>query len=194
MNAPLELYLDAKSFLQWVQGREGRYELERGRVVQQMTGGSKPHARLVSNFIGAIRARLDLEIWSVTASDLAVRIGDSTRYPDVVVDRLDPPGDPLLAEQPALLVEVLSPSSAVTDLRAKGRRVYEPRLARGVRRRQPGCADRLDLAAPAGSRSGIPTGTRRDQRTQRCRDGRPPRLDAAPRRALSRHRTPVGDP
>lgn len=119
MNAPLELYLDAKSFLQWVQGREGRYELERGRVVQQMTGRSKPHARLVSNFIGAIRARLDLETWSVTASDLAVRIGDSTRYPDVVVDRLDPPGDPLLAEQPALLVEVLSPSSAVTDLRAK---------------------------------------------------------------------------
>ena len=76
----------------------------------------------------------------------------------------------------------------------KGRRVYKPRLARGVRRRQPGCADRLDLAAPAGSRSSIPAGTRRDQRTQRCRDGRPPRLDAAPRRALSRHRTPVGGP
>jgi Uma2 family endonuclease len=108
MNHPLELRLEKAAFYRWVVAQEGRYELENGRV-QQMTGATKVHARIVSNFVGELRQRLDLDAWSVTACDVAVEIGDNVRYPDIVVERLDAPGAPLVAERACLLVEVLPP-------------------------------------------------------------------------------------
>src|ERR1700730_6179691 len=42
MNIQLPLGMDKVAFLDWVQGREERYELDRGRVIM-MTGGSRAH-------------------------------------------------------------------------------------------------------------------------------------------------------
>lgn len=119
MNAPLDLKLDPATFLQWVQGREGRYELEGGRVVQQMTGGSRNHSLVAGRFTKAFNAVLDEALWNVMAADLAVTLGDSTRFPDVLVERAGGDGKALETSEPVLLVEVLSPSSVARDLNIK---------------------------------------------------------------------------
>lgn len=107
-------------FSAWVVRQpQDRFELKYGRSVQQMTGASKAHYRIVSNFIFAFGARLDRDVWSITASNPAIEIGDDIRYPDLVVERLDAPGPPLTAEHAVVLLEVLSPSSLKTGRREK---------------------------------------------------------------------------
>jgi hypothetical protein len=45
MNVQLPVHMDQQGFLAWVQGREERYELDRGRVIM-MTGGRGRTGRL----------------------------------------------------------------------------------------------------------------------------------------------------
>lgn len=120
MNAPFDLTLDKAGFLRWAEGREGRYELQGGRVVM-MTGGSKNHARIVQRFALALARQLDQSRWAVTTSDLAVEIGEAVRYPDLVLEPLDNRGRALSTTSPVLLIEVLSPSSLALDLNIKAR-------------------------------------------------------------------------
>ena len=49
IDVQLPVHLDKPSFVAWVQGREGRYELAEGRVVM-MVGASRAHAILVIRF------------------------------------------------------------------------------------------------------------------------------------------------
>ena len=85
MNVQLPVHLDKPSFVAWVQGREGRYELAEGRVVM-MVGASRAHAILVMNIASIMRAQLDSTQWTVIA-DFGLETGPrSLRYPDVVVD------------------------------------------------------------------------------------------------------------
>lgn len=118
MNQSIQLTFDKPAFYRWVVEQEGRFELENGRVID-MTGATKAHSLIVSNFIGELRQRLDLDVWRITPCDVAVEIGDIVRYPDVVVEKLQASGGPLVAEEAVLLVEVLSPSSVNRDLRKK---------------------------------------------------------------------------
>jgi len=87
--------------------------------VVDRTGASKNHNRLVTNLIVELHRKLDAVVWSITACYMAVEIGDNVRFPDVVVERLDAPGSELVAGQPAVLVEVLSPSSVARHMRIK---------------------------------------------------------------------------
>jgi alkylated DNA repair dioxygenase AlkB len=48
MNVQLPVRMDKAAFLDWVQGREERYELDRGRVIM-MTGGSRAHWQITAN-------------------------------------------------------------------------------------------------------------------------------------------------
>ncbi len=119
MNAPLDIRMDNKAFLQWVQGRAGRFELEKGRVVQQMTGGSRNHALLIGRLTAAFAARLDPGLWAVLPTDLGVEIADSVRFPDVMIERAGMDGQALSSSEPVVLIEVLSPSSVLRDLKTK---------------------------------------------------------------------------
>ena len=119
MNATVDLKLDPATFLQWVQGREGRYELERGRVVQQMTGGSRNHSIIAGRFVKALTIAMDDAVWNILSGDLAVTLGNTTRFPDVLVERAGGDGKALETSEPVLLVEVLSPSSVARDLNVK---------------------------------------------------------------------------
>jgi Uma2 family endonuclease len=115
MNVQPALRMDKSAFLAWAQAQEGRFELVERRVVM-MVGGSKAHALVASRLARALWARLDLERWVVLGSDLAVDLGpESLRYPDAVVDVVGG-GSELTATAPALIAEVLSPSSATLDL------------------------------------------------------------------------------
>jgi Uma2 family endonuclease len=115
MNVQLPVHMDEQAFFAWVQGREERYELDRGRVIM-MTGGSRAHWQITSNILKAIEARLDPDRFAVLP-EFGIDLGpQSIRFPDIVVDVAgETPGD-LKATAPVLIVEVLAPSSERIDL------------------------------------------------------------------------------
>jgi Uma2 family endonuclease len=115
MNIQLPTHIDKATFLAWVQGREGRYELVQGRVVMA-TGGSRAHWQITANLLSALRARLDPDKWSVGPEfGIDLETG-SIRYPDVVVEVAGQPPEDLTATAPVLIAEVLSPSTERVDL------------------------------------------------------------------------------
>jgi Uma2 family endonuclease len=119
MNIQPDLRMGKSEFLTWVQAREGRYELTGSRVVM-MTGGSRGHAIVVRQLARALEKCLDPSQWTVLTSDFGVDLGPSTvRYPDVVVDVASGRFKDLTATAPAIIAEVISPSSEKDDLGAK---------------------------------------------------------------------------
>jgi len=115
MNIQPPARMDQKAFLAWVQDREERYELDRGRVMM-MTGGSREHWQITANLIKALDARLDLNRFTVLP-EFGVDIAPhSLRFPDIVVDVVGETRGDLKATAPVLIAEVLSPSSERVDL------------------------------------------------------------------------------
>jgi Uma2 family endonuclease len=115
MNVQLPVFLDTPAFLGWLQGREGRYELTEGRVVM-MVGASRAHGILVMNLAAIMRAQLDPGKWTILA-DFGLETGPkSLRYPDLVVDPAGGGAADYVATAPALIAEVLSPSTVDIDL------------------------------------------------------------------------------
>jgi Uma2 family endonuclease len=115
MNVQPHLEMDNATFLDWVQGREERYELAGGRVIM-MTGATMRHGLIVGNLFELLRARLDRKKWVVlTEFGIDVRPG-TIRYADIVVDQHGAKGDSLTARAPVLVAEVLSPSTMKIDL------------------------------------------------------------------------------
>jgi Uma2 family endonuclease len=115
MNVAPDTRMDTAAFLAWHQRDAGRYELARGRIVM-MVGVSKAHIRIVKNLEGLLEAQLDRARWEVLP-ELGVSAGPETlRYPDIVVDRTGGAGGEYTASSPVLLIEVLSPSTATSDL------------------------------------------------------------------------------
>jgi Uma2 family endonuclease len=115
MNVQSLLQMDNATFLEWVQGREERYELAGGRVMM-MTGGTMRHGLTVGNMFELLRARLDRKQW-IVLTDFGIDVRPGTiRYADVVVDHHGAKGDALTAKAPVLVVEVLSPSTMKIDL------------------------------------------------------------------------------
>jgi len=115
MNVQLPVHMAKAAFLQWVQEREGRFELANGRTIM-MVGASRTHGLIVSNLMAILRGQLDPREWSVIA-DFGLDAGPETlRYPDIVVDPAAGSGGDFTATAPALVIEVLSPSSERIDL------------------------------------------------------------------------------
>ncbi|MGB9365346.1 MAG: Uma2 family endonuclease [Xanthobacteraceae bacterium] len=116
MNVQTQRAMDSAAFLAWAEGREGRYELARGRVIM-MTGGWLGHALVVRGLAAALDRRLNGTRWIALTSDFAVRIETSTvRYPDVVVVEQGGKLHDLATTAPALIAEVPSPPSVTNDL------------------------------------------------------------------------------
>jgi Uma2 family endonuclease len=115
MNVQLPLRMDKAAFLDWVQGREERYELDRERVVM-MTGGSRAHWQITANLFRALDSRVDPERWTVLPEFGIDLESGSIRFPDIVVDAAGEAPKDLTATAPVLIAEVLSPSSERVDL------------------------------------------------------------------------------
>jgi Uma2 family endonuclease len=115
MNIHPNLRMDKAAFIAWMKANEGRCELAGGRVVM-MPGVSRAHGLMVTDLVVALRGRLDPRQWAVIAK-FGLDAGPETlRYPDIVVDRAGGGAKDYTATAPVLLVEVLSPSTAATDL------------------------------------------------------------------------------
>ncbi|MEG5060052.1 Uma2 family endonuclease [Microcoleus sp. A2-C5] len=111
--------MSAEEYLTWEPTQEERYEYWDGEVVA-MTGGTRNHNRITFNFFKLLDDRLNLpyEIY-ILAVKLRVEPGRKYFYPDVVVTCDDRDNDPQLVQFPALIIEVLSPSTEALDRGAK---------------------------------------------------------------------------
>jgi Uma2 family endonuclease len=115
MNIQPNQRMDKAAFIAWNTVTEARCELVAGRVVEapRVTRG---HAMIVTNLLVSLRESLDRPQWEVLKS-FGVEAGPNTlRYPDIVVDRAGGDGGDYTTTAPALLIEVLSPETATTDL------------------------------------------------------------------------------
>jgi Uma2 family endonuclease len=111
--------IDKATFLRMIDRYRGPLmELVKGRIVQQMTGGSRDHGQVARRIARQLEDQLDEQTWT-TLQDRGVETPDAIRYPDVVVEPADEPGKSRTTSRPALIVEVLSPSTTATDLDVK---------------------------------------------------------------------------
>src|SRR5262249_54452368 len=84
-----------------------------------MVGATRAHNLIAGAFYVGLRAHLRTTACRTFMADLMLRIGDDFYYPDVLVacERAD--DGPYFTTHPTLIVEVLSPSTAVRDTRDK---------------------------------------------------------------------------
>lgn len=98
--------------------RTERHEYLAG-VVYQMAGASAGHSRIVGNLFAALRAQLANGPCEAFATELKVRIRTHTAefhyYPDLTVDCAGIANHASFAEQPRVVVEVLSPETERID-------------------------------------------------------------------------------
>ena len=111
--------VDKRTFLRFAaEHAEQRYEYVRGRIVQQMAGGTRDHGGVSRRITRQIEDQINPAKWW-TLNDRGVDTPETIRYPDVVVEPSDEAGDSLSTKRPVLIVEVLSPSTGATDLDVK---------------------------------------------------------------------------
>lgn len=119
MNSPTFLRVDKATFYKFISGpHEGRYEYDKGLIVQQMPGATRSHQRLGRRMLDLVSKALDplkLEV----LYEWGVETETSVRFPDLLACAPDGPVDAAATREPALIVEVLSPSTVGTDLDAK---------------------------------------------------------------------------
>ena len=119
MNATSFSKVDKAAFYRFIQGRpDGRYELDRGYIVQQMTGGTLRHSLVGARIRDVVKPQIDGTSWMVL-QDRGVDVGESVRHPDVVVEPVGAPLTSLSTEVPGIIFEVLSPSTTSIDLEVK---------------------------------------------------------------------------
>jgi Uma2 family endonuclease len=91
----------------------GRYELVDGFPVKMMTGASERHDRIVVNIIISLGTQLRGTRCRSVTDDVAVRTRiNSLRRPDITVTCGEARDDSYEAQEPKMIVEVLSPSDA----------------------------------------------------------------------------------
>jgi Uma2 family endonuclease len=115
--------MSPEEFLKWERAAETRHEYANGQIYP-MAGTSRQHVRITVNVTSGLHQRLRGKNCEPFSTDMRVWIPrrNAYNYPDVLVvcgeaQFLDNEFDTLL--NPALVVEVLSPSTARRDLMAK---------------------------------------------------------------------------
>jgi len=121
MNLQSKMRATADEFLRWNEGREGKREFVRGRVVELARDATRRHVQLASSFLFALGRQLDQSRLDIGTATLAVHTPGGIRFPDIFVDRrtADSRGTDLAASEPVLLAEILSPSSYTRDFGEK---------------------------------------------------------------------------
>lgn len=116
--------LDPDAFLDWEQHQAGRYELVDGQV-RLMVGAAMGHNTVADNIHVALANRLRGSQCRAWRADTRVRsLNDQFVYPDVVVSCTPRRPDELFIDDPVVVIEVLSPSTAHYDQTEK-RWVYQ---------------------------------------------------------------------
>lgn len=120
MSAHVRKPMTRDEFLTWERGQELRYEFDGFQIIA-MTGGTFAHALIQTNLIGALGGRLRGKPCRVIGSELKIAVAGSIRYPDAFVI-CSPVGPTVqVVEEPVVIFEILSRSTAATDRVLKNR-------------------------------------------------------------------------
>lgn len=116
-----QLDLTYEEYLVYEHESKNKHEFVNGQAYA-MAGASENHNLLVGALFSTIWNNLRGKPCRVFSSDMKLTIANAdnaTYYPDVMVvcDRSD--NDPYIKQKPCLLIEVLSPSTAMLDRREK---------------------------------------------------------------------------
>jgi Uma2 family endonuclease len=118
MSVALERPMSLDEFLLWEQGQELRWEFD-GFAPMAMTGGTSEHSAMQRNLAIAVGGRLRGKRCQLYTADLKVLVAGSIRYPDAFVACTPLPVGTLVVTDPVVVFEILSPSTASTDIGAK---------------------------------------------------------------------------
>lgn len=107
-------------FLEWEERQPERWEYIDG-VVRTMSGGTEDHDRSAVNIIASLQQKLRGTPCSVHASNLRIvtRPGNASMYPELFVRCGSREGKRTKSEDPVVVFEVLSKSTAQYDLTRK---------------------------------------------------------------------------
>lgn len=118
MSTAPQPILTASEFFEWEAGQLEKHEFYYGEVFS-MAGGTPEHALITANAIGHLGAQLAGGPCRAYSSDLAVELDPNGHfsYPDatVVYGAVERSVHGLAATNPAVVVEVLSPTTAGWD-------------------------------------------------------------------------------
>jgi Uma2 family endonuclease len=111
--------ISPERFFAWVVGQEEHFELVEGEVVMR-AGAGRRHDSIVVNLTAAVHAQVRGRPCQTFTSDTYVSTSPSTRrMPDLGIDCGKPDDDSLAADRPALVIEVLSPTTGGFDVTVK---------------------------------------------------------------------------
>ena len=117
-RALVDDYISPEEYLSGELIAEARHEYVAG-VVYAMSGTTVGHWRIVTSIVQSLGNQLAGRRCEVFSSEIKVRIHTKEAhffyYPDVVVDCGNNGDDDLFADEPRVIFEVLSPSTARTD-------------------------------------------------------------------------------
>ena len=119
-------------FLAWEEKQELRWEFD-GFAPVAMTGGTEAHEIAAINLVAGLSARLRGMPCRAYGSNLEIRVADRIRYPDAFVacTPVNPRGT--VRDDPVVVFEVLSASTARTDRVEKMREYWDaPSIRRYV--------------------------------------------------------------
>ena len=118
MNVALPKPMTVAEFLAWEERQELKHEFDGVRVVA-MAGGTAAHADIQANLAAVLRSRLRGQPCRFYGSDLKIEAAGSIRYPDGFVVCTPVPPRSTVVRDPVVVFEVLSDSTASTDLVTK---------------------------------------------------------------------------
>ncbi len=117
MSEPAQRLMDVDDFLTWASAREGKFELHEGRPVA-MSPERVRHAGTKTECAFALREairRVNLPCRAYVDGIMIRARRDRAFVPDVLVACPPPPPDVVEIDNPLIVVEVLSPSTAEAD-------------------------------------------------------------------------------
>ncbi|HTW70288.1 MAG TPA: Uma2 family endonuclease [Acetobacteraceae bacterium] len=115
MSQPNVKPLTFEEFLRWESGQEYKHEFVDGQIAA-MAGGTVAHNIIQANLIAAAAPKLRGSGCRPFPSDMLVRTGNGRgRYPDVTIDCGTRREQDLVAPDPRVVFEVLSPETQRRD-------------------------------------------------------------------------------
>lgn len=118
MGEPRAKRMSVEEFFEWQAGQDRNWELVDGVPVlplKSMTGATKRHDRITVNAIVALANRLRGKPCQPSTTDISIRTFRGTRRPDVTVECGKPSDKSMEADDPCVILEVLSPSTMRYD-------------------------------------------------------------------------------
>lgn len=110
--------MTVEEFFDWQMLQDRNYELVDGvpvLTVKAMTGASDQHDRITVNAIGTLFQRLRGKPCRPKTSDTSIKTFRGTRRPDITIECGSPNRRDMAADEPRMVIEVLSPSTMRFD-------------------------------------------------------------------------------